>query len=148
MTTTITECNMKRKYINRDPCVITIDWEPASKANSRRLVYIKGRAVFIKSKKALSYKKAFELQFPTRKDLYKKGQDLVVAMKIFYKTRRPDLDESLILDLLEGLVYENDRQVKMKYIEWGLDKERPRTHIVISTIDNKEKVIETLLDNI
>ena len=69
-------------------------------------------------------------------------------MKIFYKTRRPDLDESLILDLLEGLVYENDRQVKMKYIEWGLDKERPRTHIVISTIDNKEKVIETLLDNI
>ena len=72
----------------------------------------------------------------------------MVAMKIFYKTRRPDLDESLILDLLEGLVYENDRQVKMKYIEWGLDKERPRTHIVISTIDNKEKVIETLLDNI
>ena len=148
MTTTITECNMKRKYINRDPCVITIDGEPASKANSRRLVYIKGRAVFIKSKKVLSYKKAFELQCPTRKDLYKKGQDLVVAMKIFYKTRRPDLDESLILDLLEGLVYENDRQVKMKYIEWGLDKERPRTHIVISTIDNKEKVIETLLDNI
>ena len=57
--------------------------------------------MFIKSKKALNYKKAFELQCPVREPLYEKGQDLVVAMKIYYKTRRPDLDESLILDLLE-----------------------------------------------
>ena len=139
---------MKRKSINKDPCLVTIAGEPASKANSRRLVSVRGRPMFIKSKKALAYKKAFELQCPQRKNLYTKDQDLIVAMKIFYKTRRPDLDESLILDLLQGFVYENDRQVKMKYIEWGLDKERPRTHIVISTIDNKEKVIETLLDNI
>ena len=139
---------MKRKSINKDPGLVTIAGEPASKANSRRLVSVRGRPMFIKSKKALAYKKAFELQCPQRKNLYTKDQDLIVAMKIFYKTRRPDLDESLILDLLQGFVYENDRQVKMKYIEWGLDKKNPRTHIVISTIDNKEKVLSTLLDSI
>ena len=144
----ITPRDMKRNSIDNDPCYITIQGEPASKANSRRLVTVRGRAMFIKSKKALAYKKAFELQCPVRQDLYKKGQDLVVAMKIFYKTRRPDLDESLILDLLEGFVYENDRQVKLKYIEWGLDKENPRTHIVISSIDNKDTVIKTLLGNL
>tara|TARA_R110000787_G_scaffold117478_3_gene228134 strand:+ start:265 stop:684 length:420 start_codon:yes stop_codon:yes gene_type:complete len=137
---------MKRKSINKDPCILTIHGEPASKANSRRLVSVRGRPMIIKSQKALLYKKGFELQCPVRKNLYTKGQDLIVAMKIFYKSRRPDLDESLILDLLQGFVYENDRQVKMKYIEWGLDKENPRTYIVISTIDNKEKVLSTLLD--
>jgi len=139
---------MKRKPIDKDPCCITILGEPASKANSRRLVTVKGRAMFIKSKKALNYKKAFELQCPVREPLYEKGQDLVVAMKIYYKTRRPDLDESLILDLLEGFVYQNDRQVKLKHIVWGLDKENPRTEIVISTIDNKELVVSTLLDKV
>ncbi len=139
---------MKRKSIDDDPCYIMIQGEPASKANSRRLVTVRGRAMFIKSKKALSYSKFFQLQCPVRKDLYGKKQDLAVAMKIFYKTRRPDLDESLILDLMEGLVYENDRQVKFKYVEWGLDKENPRTHIVISSIDNKENVIKTLLSNL
>ena len=67
-------------------------------------------------------------------------------MKIFYKTRRPDLDESLILDLLQGRVYENDRSVKSKFIEWGLDKENPRTLIVISSIDNKDLVRKTLVE--
>ncbi len=142
----ILERDMKRKPIDKDPCCVTIVGEPASKANSRRLVTVKGRAMFIKSKKALNYKRAFELQCPVREPLYEKGQDLAVAMKIYYKTRRPDLDESLILDLLEGFVYENDRQVKLKYISWGLDKVNPRTEIVISTIDNKELVISTLLE--
>ena len=40
--------------------------------------------------------------------------------------------ESLILDLLQGFAYENDRQVKEKHIYWGLDKENPRTQIKIS----------------
>jgi Holliday junction resolvase RusA-like endonuclease len=139
---------MKRNSIDRDPCSITILGEPASKANSRRLVTVRGRAMFIKSKKALDYGKSFKLQCPTRKDLYTKKQDLIVAMKIFYKTRRPDLDESLILDLMEGMVYENDRQVKLKHIEWGLDKHNPRTLIVVSTIDNKDTVLKTLVENL
>ncbi len=37
-----------------------INGEPASKANSRRLVTIKGRPAFIESKKALAYVKLFD----------------------------------------------------------------------------------------
>jgi len=65
-------------------------------------------------------------------------------MKIYYKSRRPDLDESLILDLLQGKAYKNDRAVKIKYIEWGLDREVPRTYIVLGPVDNKEEIISTL----
>jgi hypothetical protein len=37
----------------------------------------------------------------------------------------------LILDLLQGVAYENDRQVKEKHIYWGLDKENPRCEIKV-----------------
>ena len=30
----------------------------------------------------------------------------MVEMIVFYKTRRPDLDESLILDCMQGKIYE------------------------------------------
>jgi len=136
----------KRKSIDNDPCIITIYGEPASKANSRRLVSMGGRPRFIKSKKALLYGRNFDKQCPVRKEPFGKKEDLAVAMKIFYKTRRPDLDESLILDLLQGRVYENDRSVKSKFIEHGLDKEHPRSVIVISGLDNKDLVRTTLLE--
>ena len=136
----------KRKSIDNDPCIITIHGEPASKANSRRLVSIGGKTRFIKSKKALLYGRDFDKQCPIRKEPFGKKEDLAVAMKIFYKTRRPDLDESLILDLLQGRVYENDRSIKSKFIEHGLDKEHPRSVIVISSLDNKDLVRTTLLE--
>ena len=50
-------------------------------------------------------------------------------------SRRPDLDESVILDCLEGKVYKNDRQVKAKHIFWGLDKENPRAEIEVSVLE-------------
>jgi len=61
--------------------------------------------------------------------------DVRVTMHIYYASRRPDLDESLILDLLQGVAYMNDRQVKEKHIYWGLDKERPRSEITVEKID-------------
>ena len=124
-------------------CVIIIHGEPSSKANSRRLVTVNGSPRFIKSKKALSYSKEFDFQCPVRKELFE--EDLSIAIKIYYKTRRPDLDESLILDLLQGKVFKNDRSVKVKYIEHGLDKENPRSVIVISSLDKKDLVRNTLL---
>lgn len=60
--------------------------------------------------------------------------DLKVTMFIFYASRRPDLDESLILDLMQGLIYENDRQVKEKHILWGLDPDKPRAEIIVEKI--------------
>jgi Holliday junction resolvase RusA-like endonuclease len=55
-------------------------------------------------------------------------------MHIYYASRRPDLDESLILDLLQGLVYVNDRQVKERHTYWHLDPESPRTEMIIEQI--------------
>lgn len=62
--------------------------------------------------------------------------DLKVEATIYYKTRRPDLDESVILDAMETLIYGNDRQVKEKHIKWGLDRENPRSTIKVSQISS------------
>ena len=88
--------------------------------------------MFIKSAKALSYAKAFKLQcnVPASQKLL---TDVVVTIRIWYASRRPDLDESLILDLLQDVTYANDRQVKEKHIYWmGVDKENPRCEIEVS----------------
>lgn len=106
--------------------------EPASKANSRKVVRIGGMSRLIKSSKALKYAEAFKRQCSPLATLM--AGDLRVIMRIYYASRRPDLDESLILDLMQGLIYENDRQVKEKHIYWGLDPEKPRTEIIVECI--------------
>ena len=109
--------------------------EPASKANSRKMVYVRGKPLFIKSEKALAYSKAFKQQVDAAAKAHVMLEgDVAVHMKIFYASRRPDLDESLILDLLQGVAYENDRQVKEKHIYWGLDKDKPRTEITVEKL--------------
>ena len=130
------------KPIDNDLATIMIVGEPASKANSRRLVAIGGKPRFIKSKKALNYSRDFKKQCPTRKELFE--EDVFVAIKIYYASRRPDLDASLILDLLQDYVYPNDRLVKGQYIEWGLDRKNPRSFIVVTTLDNKDLAIQRL----
>ena len=129
-----------RKGIDTDVYTLTIHGEPASKANSRQLVLIKGRMVPIKSKKALSYMRAFDQQCRVLDPLME--EDLAIAMKIYYKTRRPDLDESLILDLLQGRVYKNDRAIKLKYVEHGLSKDDPRVTMAIGPLEQSPEVIE------
>lgn len=137
----ITSRQQSRNSLDGNVHTLTIMGEPASKSNARQLVFIKGRMIPIKSRKALAYQKSFHQQCPTLKTLYK--EDLAIAMRIFYKTRRPDLDESLILDLLENRVYENDRCVKMKYIEHGLSKDNPRVIIVVGPLGQRNEVINT-----
>ena len=110
----------------------TVFGEPASKANSRQLVRLNNRPMFIKSKKARDYVSAFKLQCPKLPVLME--GDLVVHIKIYYASRRPDLDESVILDAMQGLIYENDRQVKEKHVYHGLDKDNPRSEIRIETL--------------
>jgi len=107
--------------------------EPASKANSRRVVRYGGMSRLIKSKKALSYSDVFLQQCPVLPVLM--TGDLRIIMRIYYASRRPDLDESLILDLLQGRVYVNDRQVKERHCYWGLDTEKPRTDMIIEKIE-------------
>ena len=114
-----------------------VNGEPASKANSRMLVTIKGRPAFIKSKKARDYLKEFSSQCPTLDPLLE--GDLSVTMTIYYRTRRPDLDESVVLDAMQGKIYGNDRQVKEKHIYHGIDKENPRCEIMVCEQGSNEQ---------
>jgi Holliday junction resolvase RusA-like endonuclease len=106
--------------------------EPASKANSRRVVKFGNMSRLIKSQKALDYSEAFKQQCPPLAKLM--SGDVRMTIWIYYASRRPDLDESLILDLLQGLVYLNDRQVKERHVFWGLDPDKPRTEMIIEQI--------------
>ena len=114
----------------------TVLGEPASKANSRKMVTIRGRPALIKSQKARDYVKQFELQCP-QLEVPTTG-DVQVEMMIYYASRRPDLDESLLLDCMQCRIYKNDRQVKQKFIYWGLDRENPRTIIRVRSCDVKD----------
>jgi len=110
--------------------------EPASKANSRKIVMIKGRPASIKSDKARNYVKIFAQQCEMLDELFE--CDVSVEMAIYYSSRRPDLDESLILDCMQGLIYKNDRQVKQKHIYWGLDKNCPRIIVRVSAMESSD----------
>lgn len=113
----------------------TVVGEPASKANSRRIIPIKGRFRSIKSKKALDYTAVFRQQCPKLDIMFR--TDVGVDIQIYYKTRRPDLDESVILDAMQGLIYDNDRMVREKHIYWRLDKLCPRARIRVYALASR-----------
>jgi Holliday junction resolvase RusA-like endonuclease len=103
--------------------------EPASKANSRRLVTIRGQARLIKSQKALDYVAAVKRTYPPLVPLLE--GDLRMVADVYYATRRPDLDVSLILDALQDIAYKNDRQVREMHLYHHLDRENPRAEITL-----------------
>lgn len=133
----------------------TILGEPASKANSREIVMIGGRPSVIKSKKALAYERDALKQIPAVARRRLEGP-LRITLRIWYASERPDLDESVILDvlqdrwgkapavpegrpklarpLLQAGVYQNDRQVREKHIFHGIDRANPRTEILVEPL--------------
>lgn len=115
---------------------IVVKGEPASKANSRRLITVGGKPRFIKSSKALSYAEAFSLQVLKIEPLL--IDELSVYMWIYYASQRPDLDESLILDLLQGKIYINDRQVRERHVYHYIDKDNPRVEIYVKSRNKDE----------
>lgn len=137
----------------------TILGEPASKSNGRQLVTIAGRASVIKSKKALGYQADALRQIPPAARQRLEGP-VCVSLWIFYASERPDLDETLILDVLQdrwakrkGLpgtdrrlaqagVYRNDRQVREKHVYWGLDRQNPRVEIVVEPRQAQQQLLE------
>jgi Holliday junction resolvase RusA-like endonuclease len=116
--------------------------EPASKSNSRKLVTIGGRPRFIKSKKALEYEKGFYIQTVVRDLLFQ--EDVVLAVRVWYKSRRPDLDITHIKDCLQGVAYENDRSVKIEHAVWDYDTSSPRSYIVVAPVSDFERVLHHL----
>lgn len=128
---------MKRQKTT--PAGRTVPWEKviygeaASKANSRKLVEVKGRPLFIKSDKARRYLADFMKQCPVLDPMF--TGDVSVELTMYYASRRPDLDESIVLDAMQGRVYGNDRQVRRKHVEWGLDPDNPRVHIRVAPLE-------------
>jgi hypothetical protein len=138
----------------------TILGEPASKANSRQLVTFgrgaKAKPALIKSEKARDYEHHALMQIPREARVMMTGQ-VRVWMKIFYASERPDLDESVILDVLQARyrkvskangieervlvregVYVNDRQVREKHVYHAIDKANPRVAIVVEAMDPQQ----------
>ena len=122
--------------------------EPASKANSRKIVSFGGRPASIKSEKARNFEKSAILQIPNEAKQMLTGR-LRATLRIFYASERPDLDESVVLDVMQAKfsgsgknrvcvrkgVYLNDRQVREKHVFHGVDRENPRVEIEIDSID-------------
>jgi Holliday junction resolvase RusA-like endonuclease len=124
------------------PVYLVVKGEPASKANSRRLVQRGGKPMFIKSAKALSYAELFAYQVKPLPQMIE--GEVRLDIWIYYSTQRPDLDESLILDLLQGKVYANDRQVRERHVYHFIDKYDPRVVILAQPRDKaaNEELLE------
>jgi len=137
----------------------TILGEPASKANSRKLVTIGGRPSTIKSEKARNYEADAVKQIPPRYRVQLDGP-VRVTLRIFYASQRPDLDESVVLDVLQDRyktvgkgeakrrelvqkgVYINDRQVREKHVFHGIDRANPRTEIVVEPLNAQQAALD------
>jgi len=150
------------------PICFRILGEPASKANSRQLVAIplvkhghktgRMRAASIKSEKARNYEADAAAQIPSWAKQMLQGP-VKVTMRIYYASRRPDLDESVILDVMQAKyhrikdpktgeilrtdlvrrgVYVNDRQVEWKDIRKAIDTVNPRAEITVEPIDPQQ----------
>lgn len=138
----------------------TILGEPASKANSREIGVIRKRGddgklytrpISRKSDKALAYERSALKQIPPKARVQLTGPVRVI-LKIFYASERPDLDESVVLDVLQDRsrtvevgrrkfrqlvqagVYRNDRQVRQKFIFHGIDRANPRTEVIVEPL--------------
>ncbi|MBC8722110.1 RusA family crossover junction endodeoxyribonuclease [Paraburkholderia sp. 31.1] len=138
----------------------TILGEPASKANSRSIVSrryrddagrIRSRPMSIRSEKALAFERYALRQIPPLCRVQLTGP-VRVTLRIFYASERPDLDESVILDVLQNRythvkvsgvrvrelaqagVYMNDRQVREKHVYHGIDRTNPRTEVIVEPL--------------
>jgi Holliday junction resolvase RusA-like endonuclease len=139
---------------------LTILGEPASKANSRELVKFgrgdKARPALIKSKKARDYERDALRQIPSAARAGLTGP-VRVTLRIFYASERPDLDESVVLDVLQNRyhgkgearvlvqrgVYANDRQVREKHVYHAIDRTNPRAEIEVEALQAQQLVIPT-----
>lgn len=140
----------------------TIFGEPASKANSRVLSVVgpkdNSRTILRKGNKALNYERMAQMQIPASARQRLEGP-VRVTLRIWYASERPDLDESIVLDVLQDRwtrtkpgnpivpgrrvlvqrgVYRNDRQVREKHVFHGIDSKNPRTEVVVEPLQAQQ----------
>jgi Holliday junction resolvase RusA-like endonuclease len=144
----------------------TILGEAASKANSRELATIgpkdHRKTILRKSEKALAFERNALRQIPPAARQRLQGP-VAVKLRMFYATERPDLDESLLLDvlqdrwgrkpaplirtdgpvavqprvLLQAGVYCNDRQVREKHVYHAIDAKNPRVEVEVWPVQER-----------
>ena len=125
------EIALPNKVVNEVDFVIL--GEPASAKNQRRIVRIGDMPRLIKSSKGLSYGKSFALQCPK---IPLMECDVALLLDVYYASRRPDLAAlDMIQDLLQGFIYQNDRQVKASQSLWNLDRKNPRVRIRVKKLE-------------
>ncbi|NUB25760.1 hypothetical protein [Azospirillum brasilense] len=123
-----------------------IPGEPAAKGNSREIVQFGDRAALRKGDKALAFESTAGLHVPKWEEPY--DGDVAVSLRIYYASRRPDLDGSLVYDALqnrttwigkgeerkarvEKRLIVNDRQIRLKHEEGFVDPARPRVEVAV-----------------
>lgn len=144
-----------------EPISLVILGEAVSKANSREIITlrVKDKATgqvkhsprVRKSDKALAFERDALKQIPPRCRVRLTGP-VRVTLRMYYRTERPDLDESIVLDVLQDRyasvtrrgvrtrelvqhgVYRNDRQVRSKRVDHFIDRTNPRVEIVIEAL--------------
>lgn len=90
-----------------------------------------GRLFPKKNDKIVAFETAFHAQVPVNCRQRLSG-DVAVTIDAFYPSRRQDLDEAIIYDMLQRTsVIVNDRQVKEKHVFWHLDRQNPRVWIQV-----------------
>lgn len=110
----------------------TISGQPYSKANSRKMAIRKSKRgkqflAPIKNDTVQAYCQAFKVQCPRMFPCIE--GDLAAVIHIVYASRRPDLDESLILDLMQTSLINNDRQIKARIVTHGVDPDNPHCRV-------------------
>jgi Holliday junction resolvase RusA-like endonuclease len=111
--------------------------ELCSKSNSRRIVQYGGHPRIIKSQKALDYEYSSTQQIQKQLGSFRTLEGpICLEFHVYYASRRPDLDISLIQDTLEhNGIYKNDRQVVEIHAFKYLDKKNPRVIARIHEVD-------------
>jgi hypothetical protein len=143
----------------------TILGQPASKANSRKIVTLargkeNERTAVVKSKEALAYERDALRQIPPAARLRLTGP-VSVTLRIWYISERPDLDESIVLDVLQDRwdrphgplkgekkrelvqagVFRNDRQVRQKHVYHEIDRSNPRTDVLVQPLTGQQAAL-------
>ena len=137
----------------------TILGKPVSHKNSYHIVTIKGRSAIVRSKEALAYERDALRQIHGTARQRLEGP-VRVSMWIYYENERPDLDESMLLDvmqdwwgkmpnptgslpaarvLIQGGVYRNDRQVREKHVYHRIDRANPRIEVEIEPMTPQQQ---------
>ena len=114
----------------------TILGQPRSKANSRvqRKSPRTGKMFSGKNQKCLDYVESVKVQALVVRPARLLEGPLSFRGTLYYPNNQSDLDPSLLIDCLQGIVFTNDRQVKHWDVRHGIDKANPRAEIEIVEI--------------